>query len=222
MAVEYTDQPIALDDQNPGGSPTQHFNVLTAGSPGTFRVDALGLSIGNGAFRVDQDGLWVGDTLIVDSHGLNSLNNFRQDSITDIAAFETASTSYVDVTGGTMTPLVLERAANVLFYLNIEGRNKNFEDSEATVGYSCIGRIYCVEHAVSEAVLIFKGQLGFYYTFDVGGDSWSSDITNIQTSKVIIQELSAGTHTFKFQVSAVNGGTARAANTDIGYTVLGI
>lgn len=179
------------------------------------------LNVGNGTLRVDKNGMSVAGTVIVDSQGLNSLNNFRSDLLSDIAAFETTSTSFVDITGGTLAPLVLTRPTKVLFYLNVLGRNNTINDNEASVGFSCQARIYDEETAEQHAAVTFKGGLGFYYTFGTP-DSWASSVTSIGSAKVIIETIAAGTHTFKAQLKAVNGGTARAGDTDIGYLVLGI
>lgn len=180
------------------------------------------LNVGSGKLVVNNDGLVVGGTVIIDSAGLNSLNNFRSSHVTDIATFETSSTSYVDVTGGSLDTLTLDRNAQVLFIINVIGRNNSINDNEASVGFSAKARIYDVENDLTKAYVTFKGSLGFYYTFSGGGDSWASSVTSTSYSKVIISSVSAGTHNFKLQLQAVDGGTARLFDADIGYVVLGI
>lgn len=222
MDYKEEDKPIVLPkpEEIPTGA-IQHFKRFSAGAGASLtKITEEGITLGT-VMTINEQGLDIGGTKIVDSQGLNSLNNFRSDRLTDIATFTTTSLTSVDVTGGTMTPLVLTRSARVLFYINVIGRNDSANDNEASVGYSCSAQIYDNEAAVIKAVIKFKGDLGFYYTFGTP-DSWASSMLSASYCKTIISNVGAGTHTFKYQLRAVNGGTARSFDADIGYVVLGI
>ena len=68
---------------------------------------------------------------IADTTGLISLNNFLREEIFSIGTQSTSSTSYVDITGSSMNPLVLERDSVILLGMMIQGLNDENISSQA-------------------------------------------------------------------------------------------
>lgn len=203
--VTYNTQKQIVDDRY---NKVQHFKELTAGS-GTKR------------FKVSQEGIIVGNTVIVDSTGLNSLNNFKSDRLLSINSFSTSSLTYVDVPGGAMESFTLERDSLVLVTMNVDGRNLNIVDGETECSYGAYARLYDVDTNTARVLIHFNGLFSSHFTFGTT-DSVRHVVQDGTFSNTLIMLFSAGQHTLKLQLKAEEGGTASISSSDIGYVVLGV
>ncbi len=162
----------------------------------------------------------VGDTVVIDADGLNSVNNFISDTYFDDTNRTTSSTTFVDIPSATMAPFTLTRQARVLTYL----RAKAYHDAYDTTGDRIrVQMIDTFDNAVTDGVTIAGD-----HAEDVDWDSGTGTINSI-TNRVSSEEFTsisndlfeAGTHTLKAQFK-VEGGTGDLFEIQIGYVVLGV
>lgn len=178
------------------------------------------LSVGGGPnkFLVTKNGLSIGNTVIVDSEGLNSLNNFPSDTLFDGTNRTTSSTTYTDIPGASLTSFTLVRSTRILTYIRAKIIHDNFNDDGLNYTVYC-SLLDTFDNSITDAVR--------------SGGSWVVDDINFgatsYSSYGIAQELvsisndlyAAGTHQLKAQYK-VDGGTGDLLELQIGYVILGI
>jgi hypothetical protein len=179
------------------------------------------LSVGGGPnkFLVTKNGLSIGNTVIVDSEGLNSLNNFPSDTIFDDTNRSPASTTYEDIPGGTLTSFTLVRQTRVLTYLRADVYHVDYNENGLNYQVQ-VRMIDTFDNAVTDGI----EHGGNYVVDDINfaGTSWSSYVSAGTDVTSISNDLyEAGTHQFKAQYK-VDGGTGNLWSYQIGYIVLGI
>lgn len=207
----YADAPFRVDKEG---------NVVIGGSDATsFHIDKDGniwsghASLASAPFKVENDGdltakgVTIKDSLgtsIIDSTGLISSANFAFDSVTSTSSQSTASTSFVDATGMSLT-FSLDRASRVLFMATITGGNSNVDTN----------------NTMATQVVLDGTQIGGA----ILTPGFVNDISSAyQTgSTQSIQSVASGSHTVKLQFRAVNGGTANLSTNEkfLGYVILG-
>lgn len=196
-------------------------NFAIGGSDATsFHIDKDGniwsghASLASAPFKVENDGdltakgVTIKDsagTSIIDSTGLISSANFQSDSVTHTGSQTTTSTSYVDVTGMSLS-FTLARESKVLFMATITGCNQ-----QSDLGYS-MATIIDLDGSTIGGMIVTPGFVNLYGALYQNG------------SGQIIQTVSAGSHTLKLKFKSSNASGTAAINTDakfLGYVVLG-
>lgn len=222
----YADAPFKVDKEGNMGigngalSIDKDGNFAIGGSDATsFHIDKDGniwsghASLASAPFKVENDGdltakgVTIKDSLgtsIIDSTGLISSANFAFDSVTSTSSQSTASTSFVDATGMSLT-FSLDRASRVLFMATITGGNSNVDTN----------------NTMATRVVLDGTQIGGA----ILTPGFVNDISSAyQTgSTQSIQSVASGSHTVKLQFRAVNGGTANLSTNEkfLGYVILG-
>ena len=161
--------------------------------------DNTGLTVNSGSITVKD----TGGTTVIDYLGLNSGNNFYSDSATG-GSFDTSSTSMVNVTGGTLSSLVLSRATKCFVYVAINGSNDKVDESCAATVYDTYS-----SGTLTNFVANFNGQ------YD--GSSYFNQLVFLGR----IFEFVAGTHALNLQLKTSPGGTAHMAGWELGLLRLG-
>ena len=78
-------------------------------------------SSGSSLVVADNNGITIkanNGTTIIDNIGIISQSNFKSDTKIDTNIYTTTSSSYVDVTGGTLEPFIITRPTKVLMSLS--------------------------------------------------------------------------------------------------------
>lgn len=178
------------------------------------------LSVGGGPnkFLVTKNGLSIGNTIIVDSEGLNSLNNFRSDTVFDDTNRSPASTTYEDIPGGSLTSFTLTRQARILTYLRAYVYHTQYNDD--TLNYQVwVRMIDTFDNSTTDGI----NYGGNWVVDDInfGSSSWSSHVEGTDITSISNDLYEPGTHTLKAQYK-VDGGTGFLGSYQIGYIILGI
>lgn len=183
------------------------------------------ISVGGGPnkFLVTKHGLSIGNTVIVDSEGLNSLNNFRSDTLFDPTNRTTSSTTYEDVPGATLTSFTLTRDARILTYVRASGYHTGYDDNGLNY-YLKFRMIDMFDGTASDGVDITGSWALQDININFGASSWtwSSHVQSIETTSISNDIYLAGTHQFKAQFRVFGGGTGNLTEFQIGYVILGI
>lgn len=178
------------------------------------------LSVGGGPnkFLVTKNGLSIGNTIIVDSEGLNSLNNFPSDTIYDGTNRTTSSTTYVDIPGAAMTSFTLVRQTRILTYLRATVIHPDFNENGLNYTVYC-RLIDTFDDEVTDGIR--SGGNWVLDDINFGGTSWSVYGTTEEVVSISNDLYGAGTHQLKAQYK-VDGGTGELYDLQIGYVILGI
>ena len=160
-------------------------------------------------------------TTIIDPTGLNSLSNFKRAQVFNGAAgLSTASTSFVDVSGSSLSALTLTRTTNVLVYLMGYGFNDAVISNNLNSNLEL--QLYDSSIGNSRANVIIFGSTATDLWVDGGGFlNWSEAVGNELVFNLGVLEFEAGTHNLKLQYKANGSGTAHLNAWIIGYIVLG-
>lgn len=186
-------------------------NVLNSSGGTVVTADNNGLTINNGSITIKNSS----GSAVIDSMGLNSLNNFKG---TAVAAFDltytTTSTTPVNITSASLG-FNLARDSYLLVYYFGDIDNSNFLNSNGS-------------HRV---ILTLKDTEVGNNVFSLysGGESWANSsgtavTTGIRSNNIAmvrIVQFSAGTHTLVEQIQCENGGTAELYGWEMGYLILG-
>lgn len=170
---------------------------------------------GTDIVQLDNTGLHLanGGKVIIDGTGLNSANNFYSDSVTG-GAFSTSSSSYVDVTSGALSSLVLTRSTKCFIYMAVNGYNSAFDGWSQTAVYDSylstqITNFVCNYHGILDLVWDGAGAITDYAFFNQ-----LSFVGRIFT-------LAAGTHNMKIQARSNTAGTNNIVGWELGLIQLG-
>jgi hypothetical protein len=158
---------------------------------------------------------------VIDSDGLNSLENFVQAQLFNGAAgLSTSSTSFVDVPGSSFAPLVLTRTTNILVYLM--GYGYNDEAISSDLGDNMEVQIYDSYSGGSRANVITPGECTTHLWVDGGGFlNWNDCYADDMVYQMAIVEFEPGTHNLKTRFKASGGGNAVLDAWLAGYIILG-
>lgn len=234
---EFTNQPTALESQqqqNPGQDRMVFRELQVGAGSDQFEANKEGVFIGgtnytdapisfsyDGIQKVKTGGaIQVGDTVVIDATGLNSVNNFVSDTLFDDTNRTTSSTSFEDIPGASMASFTLTRQARVLTYLRAKAYHSDYD----TTGDRIVVRmIDTFDNTPTDGVTIAGD-----HADDVDWDSGTGTINSI-TNRVSSEEFTSisndlyavGTHQFKAQYK-VEGGTGNLFEIQIGYVVLGV
>jgi hypothetical protein len=211
---------MQIQNASIGTAKIQAFN-FNQGTGGTLTLG--GTTNGNGVLQInnssgsalitaDNSGLTIkanNGTTIIDNIGIISQSNFKSDTKIDTNTHKTTSTSYVDVTGGTLVPLVITRPTKVLMYLDVNGYNDNNPND---ISHFCVFNLTdgTTDH-ISQAII---GQYLIQGGTAIG-------FTSQEQVQIVITNFNAGTYNLKVQQMAYNGGTCTLNYLRIGYVVLG-
>ena len=166
--------------------------------------------------RLDKDGLLINDgkviikdnedTAIIDAKGLISTANFGSDYKFDAPAFTTSSSSFVDVTGASLTQFNLTRNTKFFMYLFVSGMNEDWVVD---------GSFTEIEIYDSDTSLhIMNNYLRALYS---PAPLMADEIQN----RGALVGLEAGNHTLKLRCKSVGGGQSDIDYYSIGYVKLG-
>lgn len=223
----YADAPFKVDkDGNLGiGSGALSIdkdgNFAIGGSDATsFHIDKDGniwsghASLASAPFKVENDGdltakgVTIKDsagTSIIDSTGLISGANFQSDAVTHSGSQTTTSTSYVDVTGMSLS-FTLARESKVLFMATVTGCNQ-----QSDLGHS-MATVIDLDGSTIGGMIVTPGFVNLYGALYQNG------------SGQVIQTVAAGSHTLKLRFKSSNASGTAAINADakfLGYVILG-
>jgi hypothetical protein len=206
MDYKEEDKPIVLP--KPEDIPTgaiQHFKRFSAGAGASLtKITEEGITLGT-VMTINEQGLDIGGTKIVDSSGLNSLNNFRSDTLFYSTSQNVTATSYTVLTGGTMASFILSRTTKVMTFLAVQGYHTGFP---ANTNYVSTIIRDTFDNAANQGVII---------TGKWGTSSGIAEILSIAT----LWSLAAGTHTFRVE-AAVDANTGVIGAFSLDYFILGV
>ena len=174
-------------------------------------VNNNGISVSNGSITIQNSS----GSSVLDYLGVSSQNNFNGVSLFGNPLQTTSSTSFVNITGGTITPLVLTRESRVLLFFWFYGYNDAIlpdrRSIEARIYDQTSGSVYINNYCAGIPITTvdFDTFTGAYYV--MAQSVYRQGIGN----------LSAGTYNWNLQYKAVGGGNAFCANFEMGYMVLG-
>lgn len=177
------------------------------------------IKIGDGTFSVKEGVLKVGEITVIDEKGLNSLENFRSDTVFDGTNRTQTSLTYTDIPGAALIPFTLDRPARILTYLRVKTENDNM----VTDGYTTQFRMYDTFDDDATDGIISGGEGLQYVQTDGAGHvtSITTRIRSLESTSISNDLYVAGTHQFKVQWK-VNGGTGNLYELQMGYVILGI
>jgi hypothetical protein len=172
-------------------------NVNDAGGTTKVVLDNTGITVNDGKMTLkDANG-----TTIMDSTGLISLANFSSGGTT-AGNFDTTSTSYVDVTGASLT-IVLTNEARVLYMYSFIGSGQSPNGGDDAI------MVLNVDGTVVGPILVNSGY------------EWSSGVTFNSAAATHIDTHAAGTFTAKLQGKSNAGNNANINSPTLNYVVLG-
>lgn len=202
-ADKFSDAPFSVDYHGNMKSTSGTFSGDITGASGTFSgvLQAATIKAGDG-------------TILVDSTGLNSYNNFLSSEISNSGTLSTNSTSFVTITGGAMNALTLSRTTRILIYANYYGHNTALWDStsqatEVRIYDSNVGSIMGFGNT---------GTIGFHVS---GGSVDTRTLWANNNFRQSIITLNAGTYTFEIQYRTTGGSSANCFQFNLGYVLLG-
>lgn len=187
-----------------GGAANGDGVVSVLGSAGSesVRLDNTGVTINDGKMTFKNSG----GTTVMDGTGLVSSANFASDVYFNGSTIATSSTSFVDISGGSLT-FVLTRSTKVL--ISFSGEIAFGGGSEA-VDYGASLRL-AINGATQEPTVrgsfIFSGPLSF--------------VMHQTLAHTGIYTLAAGTHTAKLQWASTSGDNVNMTGKNLNYIVLG-
>lgn len=189
-----------------------YFQLKNAAGSVIVTGDNTGLTVTNGSITVNSsDG-----TTVIDYLGLNSTNNFYSDKVSG-GAFNTTSTSFVNVTSGSLSSLVLDRATRCFVYMAAIGYNSELSETPPHFGHLSTYDSYSGTQ-LSFFDISFCGieAVAFY------GDGTMKGITYMGQSIFMGLQfsLAAGTHSLNLQMRTT-GGTAYISGFELGLIKLG-
>lgn len=197
------------------------------------KIDRQGLWLGankfvDAPFSVDMAGNLLSNKLtikndngktVIDSGGIVSSTNFPKLQIFNTAispAQTTTSTSYIDITGGSLGTMTVSGSdAIALFYCMGQGFNSNFITSNGSD--RMVVSLY--DSVVGTVINCNISGNGTTYTPD--GSSFTFTVNSEMVTFSAILTIAVGTHDYKMQMKAVNGGTANLTGFLGGIVVLG-
>jgi hypothetical protein len=179
-------------------------------------LDNTGVLVNGGNIVVKN----ADNTTVIDTAGIVSSANFQTDiSFDGSAGLSTSGTTLTDVTGSSLDPLITSRTVRVLFNFmgygyNTELINSDADDLMELVIYdSALGTT--VTNTVIPGVATTKVEVIGMSTF------FTMTTQDLMVCRSTILDVSAGTHSYKLQYRAVNGGTAVLDAWELSYIVLG-
>lgn len=199
-----------------GGVSNGNGVLLVKDSGGTTKVTAnnTGIEITDGKLTFVNT---AGGT-VLDVIGLNSVTSFNSANVSSIVVGTQSSTSYVAVTGGTLTTLVLSRPTKVFQYIDVFARNPDF------INFAKFEIFDSFDSSQLNELSIY----GTYFTY-VDWDSGTGLINDVlyyskgqEAYSGNILTLAAGTHTLSLRARAEYAGSAVWEFFDIGYIQLGV
>ena len=155
---------------------------------------------------------------VVDGTGLVSTVNFPSVQIFNGAASQsTSSTSLVDVTGGSIGNIITDRTIRVIVYLMGYGYNDSLISSDLS------DQMEMAFVDSSDASTIANVQIPGAAVTNVtgGGTSFTMTVGDQMVYQMAVVDVLAGSHSYKLQVKAINGGTAYLHAYLGGFIVLG-
>jgi hypothetical protein len=160
-----------------------------------------------------------GDT-IIDTGGLNSVSNFKKaQAFSGASGLSTGSTSPQDVPGSSLPTLTVSRTTRVLFCLTGYGYNSDYIDSEGVNRIEV--QLYDSFSSGGVSNLITGGS-AMTNVYTVGVDLFINEIMQDQiVSRATLLDVEAGTHDYKLQYRAINGGTAFLNSWEVLYIAFG-
>ena len=164
-------------------------------------LDNSGLTINGGKIVIND----TNNSLVLDATGVKSTTQFINGSIIQGSSQNTTSTSFVDISG-TSISFTLPRVANVLIVYSTIGLNTGINGGN----YNCLTGLN-VDGSITGGILYTPG---VPINGGVGVQSTSAGASTVM-------QLGAGSHTLKLQLRALNGGTAAVGYAAISYAVLG-
>lgn len=182
--------------------------ILDSALATIMTVGTNGLSIPTGSVSIISG---PGST-VIDSTGLNSLNNFQTGQLFNAASgVNLAGTTYTDVNGGNIGTIVTTRTANVIYSMMASGYNNSFITSNAA------NTMQVAMFDTFSGTQIFSVSLGALTATN------GTTLTTIDqmVSRSHVTTVAAGTHILKLQWKAIGGGTAFLNSYQFGYVVLG-
>jgi hypothetical protein len=189
--------------------------VRDAGGITKVTADNTGITITDGKLTFVNT---AGGT-VLDGSGLVSTVSFQAASVEDITTRTTTSSTFVDVSGGALSPFVTTRATKTVIYVTGFGYNIAWLQNAVAMQLQAVDSIdgTLVNFPLTiEASLTSVGGGGPPYT----SFGYSADYQF--ASAAVIVGLSAGTHTLKLQYKTNGSGTAELSVTQLGYVVLGV
>ena len=155
---------------------------------------------------------------VVDGTGLVSTVNFPSVQIFNGSTNQsTSSTSFVDVTGGSIATITTDRTVRVLIYLMGYGYNdglisSDLNDQMEMIMYDSFsnGSVANVE-ITGAAVTNVTG----------GGTTFTMTVGDQMVYQLAVLSVASGSHSYKLQYQAINGGTAHLHAFLGGFILLG-
>lgn len=234
MDYKEEDKPIVLPkpEEIPTGA-IQHFKEFSAGAGSSiFKANAEGVFIGGAAFadapisftyagvqKILTGGkLQVGNNIVIDATGLNSVNNFISDTLFDATDRTPTSTTFTDIPGASMTSFVLTRSTRIITYIRANSYHTDY-DTDAVNSKIFFQLVDTFDSNVTDG--FSSGGQNVIDNINFAGTSWSTHISGLELVSISNDLYVAGTHSFKAQYR-VSAGTGNLFELQIGYVLLGI
>lgn len=189
-----------------------YFQIKNASGSVIVTGDNTGLTVSSGSITVNSSN----GTTVIDALGLNSANNFYSDFASG-GAFNTTNTAFVNVTGGSLSSLVLARDTKCFIYMASLGYNGELSEDPPHFGHLATYDTYSGTQ-LQYFDIPFCGieAVAFY------GDGTYKQITYMGQSVFLGRQftLAAGTHTLNLQMRTT-GGTSFISGFELGLIKLG-
>lgn len=191
--------------------------VVEDGNGGTaITITNQGITVFGGNITI----LNAAGSTVINANGLDSMTNFQYtDLFNGNAAATTTSTSLVDISGGNIGTITTDHDINVLYYLMVYGRNNSLISSNNQNWGELAA--YDALLGIPTFNVLFAGMPTTNVTFPGGFTSTTQVVTDQMVGRSGILRLEAGTHAYKLQFKADNGGQAVIDAYQAGLVILG-